>query len=94
MTTRRIPPRKKMPVLPPAWEEASVKKAKRLPLFGPGLEIMVPLHLLPAYLALYALRPMSRKEVRDVQKRGVRKADGLLWVRRAPRTAEEEETSS
>ena len=63
-------------------------KARHLPMFGPDLAIMVPLHLLPAYLKLYSLRPMTRREALDLQDRGVRKPDSVLWVRREP-TGEE-----
>ena len=94
MTTRRVPSRKKAPVLPPAWEEASVKKAKHLPLFGPGIEIMVPLHLLPAYLALYSLQPLDRKEVQALKEKRHSKPDGLLWVKRVAREAQEDESRS
>lgn len=41
-------------VLPPSADE---RKARNQPMFGPGLVIPVPLHLVPAYLSLYGLTP-------------------------------------
>lgn len=43
-----------------------MKKARKLPLSGPGLITSVPLHLLPEWLELNNLVPMTRGEVRDL----------------------------
>jgi hypothetical protein len=51
-------------------ETADARKAKHMPMFGPGLSIPVPLHLAPAYLTLYGLKPTGWRE------------DGTLTVRR------------
>jgi hypothetical protein len=70
--------------LPPAPPlDVTVKKALKLPRFGPNIEITVPLHLLPAYQDIYHLVPMNLGEIRDMeQKLGRRKPAGVLWVKR------------
>jgi len=40
--------------------DVHLEKAKNLPMFGPGIVITVPLHLLPEYLELYSLQPLDR----------------------------------
>jgi len=40
-------------------EAPDVQKARRLPMFGPGIAIKIPLHLLPAYMELYGLEPVE-----------------------------------
>lgn len=44
-------------VLPPTPDE---RKARNLPMFGPGIVIRIPLHLWPAYAALYGLGSFQR----------------------------------
>lgn len=56
-------------------EDTLIKKARRLPLFGPGLVINVPLHLLPAYFELYGLEPVGWKNPTLLVKRVGRKKD-------------------
>lgn len=63
--------------------DVRAKKAKNLPMPGPGIVVTVPLHLLPEYLQLYGLTPMSRGEVADNEKAtGKRKPSGMLYVKR------------
>jgi hypothetical protein len=71
--------------------DAQDRKARHLPMFGPDLTISIPLHLLPAYMRLYSLRPMTRKEIHDLAERMVIKPDGVLWVRREQGTNHEQE---
>jgi hypothetical protein len=60
------------------------KKAKNLPLPGPGIVVTVPLSLLPEYLQLYALIPMTRGDVADNERAtGRRKPSGFLYVKRS-----------
>jgi hypothetical protein len=40
-------------------EEPDVRKARRLPMPGPGIVVNIPLHLLPAYFKLYGLEPIE-----------------------------------
>lgn len=46
------------PVILP--EPPDMRKAKHLPMFGPGIVISIPLHLWPAYRELYHLEKISR----------------------------------
>jgi hypothetical protein len=83
----RVPAPKKVMLPPVQPVDVSVKKALKLERFGPNIEITVPLHLLPAYIDIYHLVPMTLDEVRDAEKRlGKRKPAGMLWVKRVPRT--------
>lgn len=83
MTTRRAVARKKAPLLPAEPESARMKKARHLPMFGPGIVITVPLSLLPEYLELYGLEPLQFGEVteREIATKK-RKPAGVLWVKR------------
>lgn len=59
------------PQLPPKEpDEVSMRKALKLPMFGPGISITIPLNLLPAYLELYHLQPKGMS------------ANGVLLVKR------------
>jgi hypothetical protein len=59
------------------------KRARRLPMPGPGIVVTVPLSLLPEYLQLYQLTPMTRGEVRDNEVTTQRrKPAGVLYVKR------------
>jgi hypothetical protein len=40
-------------------EEPAMRKARRLPMPGPGIVVNIPLHLLPAYFELYGLEPIE-----------------------------------
>jgi hypothetical protein len=60
------------PLPPEGPKDELAERAKKLPRFGPGLVITVPLSLLPAYLELYHLQP-----------KGVA-ATGTLLVKRIP----------
>lgn len=51
-------------------EDVSMVKARKLPMFGPGIVIVVPLNLLPAYLETYHLEPRGMS------------ANGTLLVKR------------
>jgi hypothetical protein len=62
--------------------DVSERKARNLPMFGRGIAISVPLNLLPAYLALYSLQVMSKKDIHDRAVQGIHKPDGVLWERR------------
>lgn len=74
MTTRRAP-RRSQPAPKPEPEDVRIKKARKLPMFGPGIVITVPLSLLPEYLALYQLQPTGCKP------------SGILLVKRTPNEA-------
>lgn len=83
MTTHR-PVRRltKAPTPKPEPQDVRMKKARNLPMSGPGLITSVPLSLLPEWLALNHLEPMSRGEVRDLLERiGEPRRQGL-YVRR------------
>lgn len=56
-------PRPSPVVLP---ETADVRKAKHLPMFGPGIVISIPLHLWPAYAELYHLGTFRRSHLAGV----------------------------
>jgi len=77
------------PIPAPEPEDVRLKKAKRLPMFGPGIVITVPLSLLPEYMKLYQLRPMSAREVQDWvnQKMDKSRPAGVLLVKREPKGA-------
>jgi hypothetical protein len=75
--TPRTPAPKPEPV------DTRMKRAKNLPMPGPGIVITVPLSLLPEYLQLYGLTPMTRGEVADHETAsGKRKPSGMLYVKR------------
>lgn len=65
------------PVIIP--EAVDVRKAKNLPMFGPGIVISVPLALWPAYRELYHLDKLSRSTRYDVD----------LFVKRTPNAGKE-----
>ena len=97
MSTRksaRRPVRKTTTKLPPPPHEYEItKRARMLPMFGPGITIRVALPLWPAYKGLYQLVPMSPGEVGDTEKRlGRRKPDDVVWVKRVPRQELPKET--
>ena len=70
----------------PELESDTMKRARRLPLPGPGIVITVPLSLLPAYLELHNLAPMTRGEVATNEKAtSRRKPAGFLYVKRTRR---------
>ena len=74
---------RKSPAPKPEPESESRKRARRLPMPGPGIVITVPLSLLPEYLELYSLAPMTRGEVRDNETAtGRRKPAGALYMKR------------
>jgi len=50
-------------------EQSDIRKAKRLPMFGPDIEITVPLLLLPAYMQLYHLEPIGYQNPQLLVKR-------------------------
>ena len=80
MTTRRPSRTKAAPGIP---QDARMKKARRLQSPGPGIVVSVPLGLLPEYLALYGLVPMTRGEVIDHEiATKKRKPAGILIVKR------------
>lgn len=79
---RSTPTWKKTP--PPVQEESRRKRARRLPLPGPGIVVTVPLSFLPEYLELYRLVPMTPGEVMQLETRSKHTKPGdVLWVRRA-----------
>jgi hypothetical protein len=84
MTIRRAvrrPVKSQAPKPEPA--DVRVKKAHRLPMPGPGIVVPVPLALLPEYLELYHLTPMTRGEVIDRETASkTRKPAGFLYVKR------------
>ncbi len=82
MTKRRSMPTKRAPILPPEPEDMLIKRARRLPLSGPGIVTTIPLSLLPAWLQLHHLEPLSQSEVQERAKRGIRKPDGVAIVKR------------
>lgn len=71
MTTTRRTSRAKAPAAPVIPQDVRTKKAKKLPMFGPGIVISVPLSLLPEYLKLYDLEPQGMQR-------------GILMVKRVP----------
>lgn len=66
MNTARRSSRAKTSTTPVIQEDVPMTKARKLPLPGPGIVVSVPLGLLPEYLKLNNLEPMSRGEVRDL----------------------------
>jgi hypothetical protein len=70
----------------PEPESAHLKKARNLPLPGPSILVKVPLHLLPEYLGLHSLQPMTRGEAQEaVQRSGKGRLAGVLYVKRVPK---------
>jgi hypothetical protein len=62
---------------------ARMQRAHKLPLLGPDLIVTIPLSLLPEYLELHGLSPMSIGEVADVVKASGRmRRPGVLYVKR------------
>lgn len=59
--TRFPSSRKKTKKEPPPPEEAAMKKARRLPLSGPGIPVKVPLDCFLEYMALQGLVPVEFK---------------------------------
>jgi hypothetical protein len=59
-----------MPAAEP--QDVSMIKARKLPMFGPGIPIKIPLSLLPAYFETYHLEPRGMS------------ATGVLLVKRVP----------
>lgn len=58
----------KLPAMDP--KDVTEQKARNLPMFGPGIVITVPLHLMPSYFKLYHLVPkgMSASGILHVQR--------------------------
>jgi len=82
MTARRAT-RRSRPAPKPEPQDVRLKKARKLPMPGPGIVVTVPLGLLPEYLALYGLVPMTRGEVIDHETASKRwKPAGMLYVKR------------
>jgi len=78
MTTRRSPRATRAPArsageAPVIPEDASMIKARRLPMFGPGIVITVPWSLYTEYMELYGLEPQGMRP------------DGVLTVKRVPK---------
>ncbi len=75
-------PTKRAYLPPPEPEDALIQHARRLPLSGPGIVTSVPLSLLPAWLQLHHLEPLSKSEIQECAQRGIRKPDGVALVKR------------
>jgi len=75
MTTRRAFRSQWVPHDEPKPEptDSRMTRARKLPRFGPGIVITVPLSLLPEYLELYQLKPNGVKPGR------------ILLVKRVPK---------
>jgi hypothetical protein len=58
------------------------KRARRLPMPGPGIVVTVPLHLLPEYLQIYSLQPNGIREPKVQPKYGP--GEAILLVKRVP----------
>jgi hypothetical protein len=72
-----------MPSVDPV--DITVAKARKLPMFGPGILVKMSLSLGPAYMELYKRVPMTAGEVRDTEERlGIRKPADVVWVKRVP----------
>ncbi len=82
MKARRPISRKSAPAVPVEPEDVLIKRARRLPLSGPGIVTTVPLTLLPAYMQIHNLEPFTRDEIRKRAQQGIRKPDGVLLVKR------------
>jgi hypothetical protein len=61
-------------------EPPDMRKAKRLPMFGPGIVIRIPLIHWPAYKDMYHLEPT-----------GYRESSGVLLVKRVPPETDKEQ---
>lgn len=64
----------------PAPIDTRLERAKKLPMFGPGIVIKIPLSLLPEYLQLYRLKPAGLREPRFPSKDGP--GEEILLVKR------------
>jgi hypothetical protein len=64
----------------PAPVDERAQKAAQLPMPGPGIVVRVPLHLLPEYLALYALQPAGIQEPKVARRDGP--GEAILVVKR------------
>lgn len=86
---------KRSTVAPVVVDSTLTKKAKNFPMCGPGIEISIPLGLLPEYMRLYGLEVLGPKQIGWLREHGVRKKDGVLYVRRVtPKKESDHETSS
>ena len=65
-----------------------ITKAKNLPMFGPGLVITVPLHLLKEYMDIYQLEPNGIREPKVQPRSGP--GEAILLVKRVPKPKEGE----
>lgn len=73
---------KPAPAPQPQPETSYQQKAKHLPMFGPGVVITIPLHLLPEYFALYHLQPNGIQEPKVQPRNGP--GEAILLVKRVP----------
>jgi hypothetical protein len=59
----------------------TAQRVAKLPALQPGVQVTIPLDLLPAYLNLYHVAAMDRTAVSKLEERtGTRKEPGVLWV--------------
>jgi hypothetical protein len=88
----RRPARRRSTVAAPMAPDSTLtRKAKNLPMFGPGIEITIPLHLWPTYKELYGLEVLGPKQIAWLREHGIPKKDGVLYVRRVPKMKENHE---
>lgn len=66
----------------PEPKDSRLERAKKLPRFGPGIVINIPLSLLPEYLALYQLQPAGIREPKVPRRDGP--GEAILLVKRIP----------
>jgi hypothetical protein len=92
MTTRRAVRKTTKTSQGPVDPETKLtQRALKLPWPGPGITIDVAERLLPTYLAIYHLVPMSPDEVREFELRNnVSKPAGVVWVKRVKKASKQE----
>jgi hypothetical protein len=88
----RRPARRRSTVAPPMVPDSTLtRKAKKLPMFGTGIVISIPLHLWPTYKEIYELEVLGPKQIAWLREHGIPKKDGVLYVRRVPKMKESHE---
>ena len=88
---RSVKSRRSASKAPVTYEDKLVQRALKLPWPGPGITIDVAERLLPAYLTIYQLVPMTPEEVKEFELRNqVSKPAGVVWVKRVKKASKQE----
>jgi hypothetical protein len=64
-------------------KQTPAQRAQQLPALQPGIEIIIPLELLPIYFAAHRIEAMDRTAVSKLEEKiKARREPGVLWVAR------------